>query len=153
MSGNAIKKQRVPNSERRRASIKSVLDSAEFDSLVASESLQGLERLLPALVDGVARIKPLVKRAAEQDMPAIALTDQSNMFALVRFYKAAMAAGVKPIAGVDAWVRNPDDGSLWGTIPIPRAPANCAFGDADKQTLYITAREGLYRVRLPIAGI
>lgn len=36
------------------ASIKSVLDSAEFDSLVETESLAGLERLLPALVDGVA---------------------------------------------------------------------------------------------------
>jgi len=62
-----------------------------------------------SLVDGVARIKPLVARVSELNMPAIALTDQSNMFALVRFYKAAMAVGVKPIAGVDAWVRNPDD--------------------------------------------
>ncbi len=62
-----------------------------------------------SLVDGVARIKPLVKRVAEQDMPAVALTDQSNMFALVRFYKAAIAAGVKPIGGVDAWLRNPED--------------------------------------------
>ena len=62
-----------------------------------------------SLVDGVARIKPLVRRAAELGMPAVALTDQSNMFALVRFYKAAMAAGIKPIGGVDAWVRNPDD--------------------------------------------
>jgi DNA polymerase-3 subunit alpha len=62
-----------------------------------------------SLVDGVARIKPLVKRVAELDMPAVALTDQSNMFALVRFYKTAMAAGVKPIVGVDAWLRNPDD--------------------------------------------
>jgi len=62
-----------------------------------------------SLVDGVARIKPLVKRVAELDMPAVALTDQSNMFALVRFYKAAMAAGVKPLGGVDAWIRNPDD--------------------------------------------
>ena len=62
-----------------------------------------------SLVDGVARVKPLVARAAELGMPAVALTDQSNMFALVRFYKAAMAAGVKPICGVDAWIRNPDD--------------------------------------------
>ena len=62
-----------------------------------------------SLVDGVARIKPLVGRVAELGMPAVALTDQSNMFALVRFYKAAMAAGVKPIGGVDAWIRNPDD--------------------------------------------
>ncbi|WP_078119173.1 DNA polymerase III subunit alpha [Thiosocius teredinicola] len=62
-----------------------------------------------SLVDGVARIKPMVARVAEQGMPAVALTDQSNMFALVRFYKAAIAAGVKPIGGVDAWIHNPDD--------------------------------------------
>jgi DNA polymerase-3 subunit alpha len=62
-----------------------------------------------SLVDGLARVKPLVARVAQLGMPAVALTDQSNMFALVRFYKAAMAAGVKPICGVDAWIRNPDD--------------------------------------------
>ena len=62
-----------------------------------------------SLVDGVARIKPMIGRVAELGMPAVALTDQSNMFALVRFYKAAMAAGVKPICGVDAWIRNPGD--------------------------------------------
>jgi DNA polymerase-3 subunit alpha len=62
-----------------------------------------------SLVDGTARIKPLVRRVAELGMPAVALTDQSNMFALVRFYRAAMAAGVKPLCGVDAWLRNPVD--------------------------------------------
>jgi len=62
-----------------------------------------------SLVDGLVRVKPLVKRVAETGMPAVALTDQSNLFALVRFYQAALAAGVKPIAGVDAWIRNPED--------------------------------------------
>ena len=64
-----------------------------------------------SLVDGMGRIKPLVGGVAEAGMPAVALTDQSNMFALVRFYKAAMAAGVKPICGVDLLVRNHDDGN------------------------------------------
>ncbi|MBK1646738.1 DNA polymerase III subunit alpha [Thiocapsa imhoffii] len=62
-----------------------------------------------SLVDGLVRVKPLVKRVAELGMPAVAITDQCNLFALVRFYKAAMAAGVKPIVGADLWVRNPDD--------------------------------------------
>ncbi|PVV07929.1 MAG: DNA polymerase III subunit alpha [gamma proteobacterium symbiont of Ctena orbiculata] len=62
-----------------------------------------------SLVDGLVRVKPLVKQVAESGMPAVALTDQSNLFALVRFYQAALAAGVKPIAGVDAWIRNPED--------------------------------------------
>ena len=62
-----------------------------------------------SLVDGTARIKPLVRAAATSGMPALALTDQANLFALVRFYKAALANGVKPIAGVDAWLGNPED--------------------------------------------
>ncbi len=53
---------------------------------------------------GVVRIKPLAAMAAEQQMPAVAMTDQSNLFAMVKFYRATMAAGVKPIIGVDAWV-------------------------------------------------
>ena len=62
-----------------------------------------------SLVDGLVRIKPLVERTAELGMPAVALTDQGNLFALVRFYKAALAAGIKPIAGADLWVRDPED--------------------------------------------
>jgi len=62
-----------------------------------------------SLVDGTARIKPLVGAVADKGMPAVALTDQSNMFALVRFYKAAMGAGLKPICGVDLLLRNPED--------------------------------------------
>jgi DNA polymerase-3 subunit alpha len=40
-------------------------------------------------------------------MPALALTDQSNLFALVKFYRAAEANGIKPIAGADLWIDNP----------------------------------------------
>ncbi len=62
-----------------------------------------------SLVDGVARIKPLIAKVVALGMPAVALTDQSNMFAAVRFYKACQGAGVKPIIGVDALIRNPED--------------------------------------------
>jgi len=62
-----------------------------------------------SLVDGVARIGPLVEAVAENDMPAVALTDQSNLFALVRFYRAAMGAGLKPICGIDLLLRNRED--------------------------------------------
>ncbi len=57
-----------------------------------------------SLVDGIVRIKPLIKAVAEAGMPAVALTDQSNLFAMVKFYTAAMAAGIKPIIGVDVWL-------------------------------------------------
>ena len=62
-----------------------------------------------SMVDGLVRVKPLVQAVAGLGMPAVAITDQSNLFALVKFYKAAMAAGVKPLVGVDTWLRDPDD--------------------------------------------
>jgi DNA polymerase-3 subunit alpha len=42
---------------------------------------------------------------AAAGMPAVALTDQSNLFAMVKFYKEALGAGIKPLIGVDAWIR------------------------------------------------
>lgn len=59
-----------------------------------------------SLLDGIVRIKPLVKAIEQAGMPAVAVTDQSNLFALVKFYKAAEQAGIKPIIGVDVWVHN-----------------------------------------------
>jgi DNA polymerase-3 subunit alpha len=50
---------------------------------------------LPGLMDTTARLR----------MPAIALTDQCNLFAMVKFYRAAQSAGVKPIIGVDLLIR------------------------------------------------
>ena len=43
-------------------------------------------------------------------------------------------------------------GKLLTTIPVAETPANCAFGDGDFQTLYITARTSVYRVRLDVKG-
>ena len=62
-----------------------------------------------SMVDGLVRVKPLVSRVAELGMPAVGLTEQSNMCSLVRFYKAALGAGVKPIIGADLWLENPDE--------------------------------------------
>ncbi len=44
-------------------------------------------------------------------------------------------------------------GKHLGTIPIPEIAANCAWGDADGKALYITARTGLYRIRMHVAGV
>lgn len=46
-----------------------------------------------------------------------------------------------------------DDGTPWGTIDVPEQPANCTFGGADRKTLYITARTGLYEVALNVPGL
>ena len=52
-----------------------------------------------SIVDGLVRIPDLMQKAVELKMPAIALTDFSNMFALVKFYRAAISYGIKPISG------------------------------------------------------
>ncbi|AYF90432.1 DNA polymerase III subunit alpha [Pseudomonas sp. JS3066] len=66
-----------------------------------------------SLVDGLVRVKPLVKAVAGAGMPAVAITDQSNMCSLVKFYKTAMGGGIKPICGADIWLASPfEDGPL-----------------------------------------
>ncbi len=62
-----------------------------------------------SLVDGLVRVKPLVAAVRDGEMPAVAVTDQGNLFAMVKFYGAAVAAGVKPIVGVDIWLHNDAD--------------------------------------------
>ena len=62
-----------------------------------------------SLIDGLVRIKPLIKAVADAGVPSVAITDQCNLFALVKFYKAAIANGIKPISGVDVWIRNQDE--------------------------------------------
>ncbi len=71
-----------------------------------------------ALVDGIVRVKPLVKAVAAAGMPAVAVTDQNNLFAMVGFYRAAQAAGVKPIVGVDLWLEGEEPGA-GGEAPQP----------------------------------
>ena len=54
-----------------------------------------------SLDDGLLRIEPLMERVAELGMPAVALTDRDNLFAAVKFYRAALRYGIKPILGAD----------------------------------------------------
>lgn len=60
-----------------------------------------------SLVDGIVRIKPLMSKVAES-MPAVAMTDQSNLFGMVKFYRAALGSGIKPIIGADCWIDDAD---------------------------------------------
>lgn len=62
-----------------------------------------------SIVDGIARIPELVDKAVDDQQPALALTDLCNLFGLIKFYKAARKAGVKPIAGSDVWLENEQD--------------------------------------------
>jgi DNA polymerase-3 subunit alpha len=58
-----------------------------------------------SLSDSVVRIPELVAAVAAAGMPAVAVTDRSNLFAMVKFYREALQRGVKPIVGVDLAVR------------------------------------------------
>ena len=62
-----------------------------------------------SLVDGTVKIKALAKRLVELNMPAIAVTEHANLFSLVKFYKATRGVGIKPIAGADVLVYNPEE--------------------------------------------
>jgi DNA polymerase-3 subunit alpha len=68
-----------------------------------------------SLVDGTVRIPQLMERLREQGMPAVALTDQSNLFAMVKFYSAAVSNGLKPLIGCDVLLR----GAATGEAPTP----------------------------------
>jgi DNA polymerase-3 subunit alpha len=59
-----------------------------------------------SVTDGIVRIDEAVRMAAADAMPALALTDGANLFGMVKFYRAARAAGVKPIIGADCWIQN-----------------------------------------------
>ena len=59
-----------------------------------------------SLIDGLIGIKPLIKRVSELGMPAVGITDNNNLFALVKFYRTAVAAGIKPLIGADLWLYN-----------------------------------------------
>src|SRR5690606_33829025 len=60
------------------------------------------------IVDGLVRVDDLVKIAAKCGMPAVAVTDQGNLFSMIKFYSAAMSAGVKPVCGCDVLIENPE---------------------------------------------
>jgi len=58
-----------------------------------------------SLSDGIVRVPQLMDATAAAGMPAVALTDESNLFAMVKFYRAAQTCGIKPIVGVDVRLR------------------------------------------------
>lgn len=59
-----------------------------------------------SLIDGLPRIKQLISAVKDRGMPAIAITDFCNLFGMVKFYRAALDLGVKPIIGVELAIYN-----------------------------------------------
>ena len=63
-----------------------------------------------SMMDGLNKVKPILARVRELNMPAVAITDQMNMCGLVKFYDTAHALGIKPIIGADFWVQSEELG-------------------------------------------
>jgi DNA polymerase-3 subunit alpha len=57
-----------------------------------------------SILDGACRIRQLVERAAELEMPAVSVTDHGSMAGVVELYRAASATGVKPVIGCEVYV-------------------------------------------------
>jgi len=62
-----------------------------------------------SLVDSTVRIPALMRAVRGDGMPAVALTDHNTLFGMVKFYKQAIAAGIKPLIGADLRIANADD--------------------------------------------
>ncbi|HIF9121896.1 TPA: DNA polymerase III subunit alpha [Photobacterium damselae] len=63
-----------------------------------------------SMIDGLAKVKPIIKKASELQMPALAITDFTNLCGLVKFYYSAHDAGIKPIIGADFKVQSEELG-------------------------------------------
>lgn len=91
--------------------------------------------------------------------PACAVVGRSVFFDLTDAPGEEAIDGVKVDARGNVYISGPGgvwivaaDGRHLGTLRGPELPANFNFGDADGKTLYLTARHGLYRLRLAVAG-
>ncbi len=71
-----------------------------------------------SMCDGLNKVKPIIAKAAGFNMPALALTDQTNLCGLVKYYHAAHGAGIKPIIGCDFWVKSDELGDELSRIVV-----------------------------------
>jgi DNA polymerase-3 subunit alpha len=84
-----------------------------------------------SMLDGAAKVKPMLAEAQRLEMPAIGMTDHGNMFGASEFYNAATDVGITPIIGVEAYIapgsRFDTKRILWGD-PGQRATTSPAAG-------------------------
>ena len=75
-----------------------------------------------SVVDSTCRIDDVVKAAAADGQPALAITDLGNLFGAVKFYKAARGKGVKPLIGAEVFVDGlgAEAGALSRMLPMVR---------------------------------
>lgn len=61
-----------------------------------------------SVTEGIVRIDAATNKAAAEKLPALAITDLSNLFGVVKFFQMARGRGVQPIIGCDVWITNED---------------------------------------------
>ncbi len=103
-----------------------------------------------SMLDGAARVGPLVGAAAEAGMPAIAITDHGNMFGAYDFWKQATAAGIKPIIGTEAYItpgtaRQDKTRVRWGTAGQAQDDVG-GSGSYTHMTLLSENNEGMHNL-------
>lgn len=101
-----------------------------------------------SMLDGAAKIKQLVKEVAEQEMPAVAMTDHGNMHGAYEFFMAANDAGIKPIIGLEAYLtpgthRTDRVGVKWGEGGEDDISGNGAY---THMTLLSETTEGMHNL-------
>ncbi|MDY0909976.1 DNA polymerase III subunit alpha [Microbacterium sp. CFBP9034] len=103
-----------------------------------------------SMLDGAARVGPMIQEAVRLEMPAIAVTDHGNTFAAFEFYKTAKEAGIKPIIGIEAYVtpgthRSDKARVRWGT-PEQGNDDVSGSGAYTHMTLLSQSTEGMHNL-------
>jgi DNA polymerase-3 subunit alpha len=101
------------------------------------------------MLDGAAKIGAMTQAAAEYGMPAIAVTDHGNTFAAFEFYKAAQAAGVKPIIGLEAYVTPAPTAAtsrVWPGAPDQKSDDVSGSGAYTHMTMWSQTTEGMHNL-------
>ena len=62
-----------------------------------------------SMLDGAAKIKPMVAEAVRLGQPALGITDHGYLFGAYEFYRECVSAGIKPIIGMEAYIHNQDE--------------------------------------------
>ena len=96
-----------------------------------------------SIADGLISLGQLARRAAELSMPAVALTDRSNLHGLIKFYKACLNCGVKPILGIDLRYPTAADEAGRGAPPPEAQLTALACSPAGCRNLMRLATEAL----------
>ncbi len=71
-----------------------------------------------SVVDGIVRVMALTEKTASLNMPAVAITDHVNLYALIKFYTAASQAGIKPICGCDVLIAEDDNPEQFSVLVL-----------------------------------